>query len=71
MSWAVTSRGIFHDIHVVPVNDVVEHVESVLCWCRPRVEHMAMTRMVTHNSADGREYFEEDGPSSPDHETIS
>jgi hypothetical protein len=25
-------------IHVLPVSDEVEHIESPSCWCKPRIE---------------------------------
>jgi hypothetical protein len=48
-------------IHVLPVNDTIEHLELRQCWCRPRVEDAedGSEPLVIHNSADGREYFEE------------
>lgn len=48
------------DIHVVPVNDIIEHLELRQCWCRPLVtEHEYGSAVVTHHAADAREYFEE------------
>ena len=43
-------------IHVVPEDDIYEHILDGECWCSPAVdvEHM----VITHNSADGREDFE-------------
>ena len=46
------------DIHVVPLNDWLEHVELRQCWCRPSVEDINGTALVTHHSADGREHSE-------------
>ena len=46
--------------HVLPIDDVVEHTESVECVCVPHVELMVddsgnPTSLVTHHSLDGRE----------------
>ena len=47
------------DIHVLPVNDLREHVESEDCWCHPRIERVGDDGwLVVHNSADGRELVE-------------
>lgn len=43
--------------HVIPMNDLREHHRHGECWCHPVVEHES--RMMVHNSADGREDFEE------------
>ena len=42
--------------HVVPDEDLYEHILSPQCWCCPGLdmEHM----VATHNSADKREDFE-------------
>jgi hypothetical protein len=42
--------------HVVPDEDLYEHILSPHCWCCPNLdmEHM----VATHNSADKREDFE-------------
>ena len=47
-------------IHVVPLNDLKEHIDSVACRCRPSVEMVKRSRVVIHNSFDGREFFEEE-----------
>jgi hypothetical protein len=48
--------------HVLPTNDLKPHVEKGLrCWCKPRIEQFENGNMVvTHNSADGREFYEEE-----------
>lgn len=49
------------DIHVVPVNDIIEHEDIRQCWCRPRIERAdTPCAIVVHHSADGREHFEPD-----------
>lgn len=45
------------DIHVTPVDDLREHVESRTCWCRP-VEDSDEPSVVIHNAMDGREAYE-------------
>lgn len=57
LGWS--SNGRPADIHVLPVNDTIEHQELRQCWCRPDVKENAGATMVTHHAADGREYFEE------------
>lgn len=44
-------------IHVLPLNDLREHVENAHCWCHPRLEGEAQD-VVVHNALDGREDFE-------------
>lgn len=46
-------------MHVVPINDLVDHEDSEHCWCAPKVLDTCNGKMVTHNSADGREDFEQ------------
>ena len=50
------------DIHVVPVNDPVAHIEERDCWCAPRVESAGypITAVIIHNWADGRQETESD-----------
>ena len=45
------------DIHVCPLGDLQEHWVTVGCWCNPTRDDEE-DRVVTHNSADGREDFE-------------
>lgn len=40
--------------HVVPINDLREHQESIECWCRPIIDG----DVVVHNSMDRREEYE-------------
>jgi hypothetical protein len=59
------------DIHVVPVDDLREHVESGReCWCQPRIEtrdprtgeqYPWGRAVIVHNSEDGREHVERHG----------
>lgn len=50
-------------IHVVPINDLREHADSVSCWCKPTEMFDAATDgvIVVHNSMDRREYTIEKG----------
>lgn len=61
-SWDVVRdrNDLAADVHVVPVNDTIEHVEVRQCWCRPALEQTGLRTIVIHNSADGREHFEPD-----------
>ena len=44
-------------MHVVPYNDQFPHVLSLTeCWCKPVLDEDSP--VVTHNSADGREYYQ-------------
>jgi len=42
------------DAHVLPNNDLKDHEETGLCWCKPTYED----GVYVHNSMDGREKFE-------------
>ena len=49
------------DIHVLPIGDLMDHVESRSCWCYPRHEDEngrptdVGPMIVIHNALDGRE----------------
>lgn len=50
-------------VHVLPIDDTRDHVETPQCWCRPRVERVetylgGWGTVITHHSADGRELQE-------------
>lgn len=51
------------DIHVMPVDDLCEHVEARECWCQPRIEGEDKygVSVVIHHSMDGRELIEQHG----------
>lgn len=50
------------DIHVIPINDMKEHIHSRKCWCNPRLEQKnTKETLVIHNSMDGRELIERHG----------
>lgn len=42
--------------HVLPINDLKEHIESENCHCNPR---KTIEGVIVHNSFDRREDFEE------------
>ncbi len=44
--------------HVVPLNDLREHVTNGSCWCRPTLDDEWAEPIWIHNSLDGREAFE-------------
>jgi hypothetical protein len=56
-------------VHVMPVEDIVDHHESQECLCGPRIEWLDPDTgepyedgpVVIHNSLDGRELREEEG----------
>lgn len=46
-------------VHVVPINDLKPHDDSIACACNPRLEFVeGGSTVVVHNSYDGREIFE-------------
>lgn len=53
-----------HDIdaiHILPIEDLKDHTDlGDDCWCMPRIELVAGTKLIVHNSLDHREYFEKD-----------
>lgn len=44
-------------IHILPVNDLKEHEESVHCHCQPKVDWV--DEIVIHNAYDKREIVEQ------------
>lgn len=46
------------DQHVVPVNDLRDHVtDGLLCWCKPRRSEDDEA-VIIHNAMDQREAYE-------------
>ena len=47
-------------LHILPINDLREHDEKDdgSCWCIPSIAQKDRGRIITHNSADGREILE-------------
>jgi len=54
--WTCDSVGPFQ--RVLPANDSRTHNKGVDCWCSPRYEEGVGYKIVTHNSADGREAYD-------------
>ena len=48
--------------HIVPNNDLEEHLISFDCWCDPEIRYDFPPYLIIHNSADKREYNELDNP---------
>lgn len=45
--------------HILPVNDIEEHLEESTCNCLPKIEIQENgDLMIIHNSYDGREAVE-------------
>ena len=55
--WVLIGYEHWDEQHVIPVDDLREHEETPDCWCRP-VEGDT-DELWVHNSADGREEYEE------------
>ena len=45
-------------VHVVPLNDLKDHVASVDCWCNP-TEDDEWPGVFVHHSMDRREEYEQ------------
>lgn len=45
-------------LHVLPVNDLEEHIDSSICKCEPKVLNENGNLIIVHNSYDGREGLE-------------
>jgi len=57
--WKVNSKtveGIWR-AHVMPLNDLRNHIESIWCWCKPLRDDEDNSILI-HNSADDREKYE-------------
>lgn len=46
--------------HVLPINDIKDHVEQSTCPCEPEVVVEGGDLIIVHNSWDGREGLEQD-----------
>ena len=42
------------DVHVMPIDDIENHIESVDCHCEPRYEFHDPHLLVTHEAFDQR-----------------
>lgn len=48
------------NLHVYPLNDFRPHeIDGKSCWCNPSTEYIESGAIVTHNSMDRREEYEE------------
>lgn len=62
--WEMVPRLTFNE--VLPLDDLKEHGLGDECWCNPVVEHVdgvppgEVDVLISHNSADKREYNEPD-----------
>lgn len=50
----MTDRDFPGDYHLLPVNDLIPHLKSVECPCRP-VRDEEEWVVVVHNAIDGRD----------------
>lgn len=58
----IASGGHDGNRHVLPIDDLREHVEQRTCWCEPVLERAKDgVLIVTHNALDGRELVERHG----------
>ena len=46
------------DIHIIPNNDLHEHIVGADCPCKPTIEIVGAVLIYTHNSYDHREIIE-------------
>jgi len=60
--------GAVSTVHVLPVNDLIEHETDDDCVCGPDVEFVSGGKVVSHHALDGREQTEVDWL-RPDRET--
>jgi len=56
MSWGVFERD--DTVEIVPLRDIREHFFGMKCWCQPRRDEKDPS-VIVHNSADGRELYEQ------------
>jgi len=45
--------------HIIPCNDIREHVSDSECWCKPELGDDGLEHMYIHKSAAGWEDFAE------------
>jgi len=57
--WSVLNMwGLFNEcgsLHIVPINDIKDHMYSLTCDCNPTVTIADKGFLVVHNAWDGRE----------------
>ena len=59
-------------LHVLPINDLIDHTDSEDCICGPTIESIqhddgTTDWIITHHSLDGRENHENDEAEAPRH----
>jgi hypothetical protein len=42
--------------HVIPINDLKDHLDNARCWCHPEVKDEGT--LIVHYSLDAREFYE-------------
>lgn len=47
----------YADIHIIPLNDFKEHIQSKNCWCNPKSLEYD-DQVIVHNAMDQREKYE-------------
>ena len=45
--------------HLLPINDVYDHIESADCCCRPSVQYLYHNRLIIHSAFDCRVQLQE------------
>lgn len=45
-------------IHVLPIDDIEDHIDSSTCPCQPSIEEENGHLIIVHSSFDGREGVE-------------
>jgi hypothetical protein len=60
--WVTVGFNDENELHTLPIEDIRMHEISTECWCNPFFDKKL--EIVIHNSADGREDFE-DGTRKP------
>lgn len=61
MAWTLEQAG--HEVHVLPLDDLIHHDETDDCACGPHAEPVpdddgSIGWLITHHSLDGREQHE-------------
>ena len=54
---AIGTQAPGESVHVIPINDIQNHILSQECWCQP-YEDPDCDGVWIHTSADGRELYE-------------
>lgn len=56
-NWAIVhnENKKINDMHVMPRADMLMHIASPMCFCKPRLERVRSGWMCGHYAVDGRE----------------